>query len=320
MASEETQPRRRLVKEEQKYALEKLLGLSLNKLADQEVGLIQQLVDDLGHDVTKMKNLQDFLTKRNKSASTEAEMDTIRKTLRRLRDENDANPFSGGMTRVESAPSDSRHVPAPSIPDQKEPPIFEIEEIPLPVLPTPSGQESAPDGQPPSVPSSKPARPAVSAPSRAPAQRQPVAQKAPKPATAEAPAAQTQPPSPAILVERYIRCWNLKAFAPEYDCFVPGRLGVSKETYVDRRMATWLASNYESMNLTQELGNILMVRIKGHKANVLCTRVLSDSSKQTTFLELYDLQDVNGEWKIYSVDAGIASNELLVKQMAKATG
>ncbi len=314
MAFEENQPKRRFVKEAQKEALERLLGLTSDQLGDHEVDVIQKLVEDLSDDVQKMKRLGEFLDFRTKGNSTEVEMKTLRGVLQRMRDQKDNNPFAGGMARVEPAPVESRksepsNAPmpdnqevnneknsSPAIPDSSTPPVVTVESSPEPD-----------------------ASPSKSKPHKRPISLQRVLPKTPVSPVKDAPEAAPAPPmSPVQVVERYIRCWNQKAFAPEYDCFVPGRLGISKETYVDRRMATWLAANHETPNITQEIGQILMSRITGNRAHVLCTRNLLEYSKKIAYLELYDLHNINGEWRINSVDAGVASDELMMKQMAKA--
>lgn len=119
------------------------------------------------------------------------------------------------------------------------------------------------------------------------------------------------------VVEKYIRCWNAKAFGAEYDCFEPNRMGIDKETYMDRRMATWLVPNREDLHVSQELGNILKVQVTGSKARVLCTRIWNDHGKRKVHLDLYELRVCDGDWRIHNVETGIATDDLLVKHLAK---
>lgn len=133
-------------------------------------------------------------------------------------------------------------------------------------------------------------------------------------AEAELSASRTR--EPVDVVRKYIRCWNVKAFGAEYACFMTHRLGLSKETYADRRMAVWLSVNRDRLTLTQELGRILVTRVKGAKAQVLCTRIQTEQGKRTVYLELYDLRQTGDEWRIYSVDTGLADDDLIARQMA----
>lgn len=315
--------KRRFLREKQRNALEKLLGTSVLHLEEKELGILYQLADELEDDVSKLERIEDFLDRREGQERKRAEFDEIKKALRQAGAQRDNDPLSGGMARVESSPSAESD---PDTPEEgredsdEEPPLsFSIDEEFEQPIPTAPKQASTPEVDKQSTPHAATGQ--TEPPSSAPPGAQDVAGEQPEKSEASQEKPEPTHPSrkdePVKLVEKYIRCWNSKAFGVEYDCFEPNRMGINKETYMDRRMATWLVSNREELTVTQELGNVLKVHVTAGKARVLCTRIWNDHGKQAVYLELYELRPHDNEWRIHTVETGVATDDLLVKHLAR---
>ena len=111
-----------------------------------------------------------------------------------------------------------------------------------------------------------------------------------------------QPPQlePLDVVRRYIDAWNHKAFAAEFSCFAPSYLKMSKEDYVDRRMATYLAYN-RSGDFIQKLETVLKKHVEDNRAELLCLRSVREFHRLNRYLDLYVLKREEGQWRITAV-------------------
>jgi len=105
---------------------------------------------------------------------------------------------------------------------------------------------------------------------------------------------------PIEVVRRYILAWNHKAFAAEYECFSPSLMKMSKQDYVDRRMAAYLSYN-RGGDFTQNLETVLKTHMEGDRAEVVCLRTVREFHKLNRYTDFYTLQLEAEQWRITGV-------------------
>lgn len=311
-------PEKPILKEEQRKILEKLLDVDRAQLSPEEQLLMQKLVGQLESDTRRVKEFRKRVEGRGSLSDLIALLQQDTESFRKPPSEGvqEARP----ATPKKPLPLSEEQVFRPSASSQhltKPKPWNEVvgrakAESSGKVQPRKvdrSGISKTPSSQAPPVPPA-PVKPA-------PVKMEPVKPEPVQPAPAEAePKLQPLPPAPSSLskpkydpvevVSRYIRAWNQKAFAAEYECFSPSLVGMSKQSYIDRRMAIYLTYNRDG-HFQQQLGTVLKTHIDADLAEILCTRSVREFHKLNYYLDLYVLHLESGQWRITGVTTAIAS-------------
>ena len=148
----------------------------------------------------------------------------------------------------------------------------------------------------------------------------PVEIEPPPVAPAEEPAAAAiipAPPeetSPQEFIEKYVRAWNQKAFLVEYECFKPGFFAFPSADYIQRRMSTYLRLTRGGRHrVTQSITRFPQVRKTGDEAHVLCVRQVQYPRRTELFVDSYDLERAEGEWRIFGVKSTPATEKELTQ-------
>jgi hypothetical protein len=315
------------LKEEQKKTLEKLLQVDRSRLTPEEWELMQKLVNRLEVDSERIKrhrrqveqldtgnhNLDDVLSALRKSNTA----------FKSPFDKSKKQPGGSSGPSTEKAPAEKEDKPeAEQEPVRKAPlskekvvrPVKkpEISKRPRPWKSVVEKEEKKEEKKPePKVQE----EPAVEEPVAPPAGEEKPSSEVMETKEESVrlepvegkPTKTTQGLEPAAVVRRAIIAWNHKAFASEYECYVSGFFKMSKEDYVNRRMAAYL--NYQKRGeFSQEMGSILRNHIVGDTAEVMCTRKVREFHRTNHYIDLYVLKKDNGRWRIAGVSSVNAQN------------
>jgi len=316
-------PEKPILKEEQHKILEKLLDVDGNRLSPEEQLLMQKLLGQLESDSRRVKEIRKRIEGRGTLSDLisllQQDTESFRKPPAGEQRKPEAKPASPAS--AESAPAGEREVPprAPkkAAPLSREPVVRPRASPPRTVKPKPWKEiVTRPQGEARAEALPRTTRRDQPTTAMSPEKRVPRAAPEPSPAASEArPSSQAAGPaaspgakpeySPVEVISRYIRAWNQKAFASEYECFSPSLIPMSKEAYVDRRMATYLSYNRDGQ-FQQQLGTVLKTHIDGDTAEILCTRSVREFHKLNYYLDLYLLRLEQGGWRITGVKTAIA--------------
>lgn len=307
-------PDKPILKEEQKKILERLLEVDHQRLSPDELEMMQKLVHRLDEDSQRIRDMR-------RKVEGKGTLDSVLAALQK-------DPALARYTPPPVKP------PEPSVPKPPEPPASapKIEKPSKPVFsaqgpglepPKPKQEPSAEPRTPRPKPWSSvqpeprpanrrmtppPGKPAPDKPVVAPKEQEP--EKPPRPESStgskesevilEVAVPGQAKSDPVEVVRRYILAWNHKAFAAEYDCFSPSLMKMSKQDYVDRRMAAYLSYN-RGGDFTQNLETVLKTRIEGERAEVVCLRTVREFHKLNRYSDFYTLQLEAEQWRITGV-------------------
>jgi hypothetical protein len=308
-------PDKPILKEEQKKILERLLEVDHQRLSPDELEMMQKLIHRLDEDSQRIKDMR-------RKVEGKGTLDSVLAALQK----------DPALARYASQPVKP---PEPSAPKPQERPASapRIEKPSKSVLSAPGSnvERPKPRQEPPAelrTPRPRPwstvqpeVRPSnrrtTPPPPQKPAQAQPavkpVENEPEKPLPLEPPidlkgsevilevAVPEKPKSdPIEVVRRYILAWNHKAFAAEYECFSPSLMKMSKQDYVDRRMAAYLSYN-RGGDFTQNLETVLKTHVEGDRAEVVCLRTVREFHKLNRYTDFYTLQLEAEQWRITGV-------------------
>ncbi len=310
-----------ILKEEQRKILEKLLDVDRNRLSPEEQLLMQKLVGQLESDSQRVKEIRKRIEGRGSLSEIISLLQQDREAIQRPAVQVVEEPAP--PSAWEEPPAPVREAPEKKKPRRRKPvPLSEESVVRPQPKPEPTGKpkpwKEIIGAREAKVPPAAPAKPVArgkDTPPGPPQEAVPSVAAEPLPVDVK-PAAEPEPVAPAAapaskakfspveVVKRYVRAWNLKAFAAEYECFSPAFIEMSKETYVDRRMATYLSYNRDGKFL-QEMGTVLKTHLDGDLAEVLCTRSVREFHKLNYYLDLYVLKLENGQWRITGVTTAI---------------
>ena len=283
----------KILKEEQKDILRKLLEHSGNKLSLDEHTVLMDLMAELDSGAKRLKKLR-------KKAMPKNEFDTLMSILQTDEDDKEETqqerPFQLKFDEKKVPPKE----PAPEVSRQPKPmispepkPQFQIKPQPKPVVEKPVSK----------VPPVVSQKEEVSTLDTESAGVQPIL-----PKKEEKPVEASEEFSPSEVVTRYINAWNQKAFAVEYECFMPGMFSISLNDYVDTRMAVYLQSNKVG-ETKQELERIYREDVRGNSCEVNAYRLIITPNKTIRYADLYIMEKVGSSWKIKDVETKIESQE-----------
>ncbi len=307
-------PEKPILKEEQKKILERLLEVDHQRLSPDELEMMQKLVHRLDEDSQRIKDMR-------RKVEGKGTLDSVLAALQK----------DPELARFTPPPVKA---PEPSAPKPQERPASapRIEKPSKSGLsaPSPAVAPSKPKLEPPAElrtprpkpwssvqPETRPTNRRMTPPPRKPAAVKPsvapVEQESEKPPQPEAPsgskesevilevaAPEKAKSDPVEVVRRYILAWNHKAFAAEYECFSPSLMKMSKQDYVDRRMAAYLSYN-RGGDFTQNLETVLKTHIEGDRAEVVCLRTVREFHKLNRYSDFYTLQLEAEQWRITGV-------------------
>ena len=342
-----------ILKEEQKRILERLLEIDRSSLNNDEQELMKKLVDQLGADTQRIKEVRRRLEGRGVLSEL---LETLQKDAKEFRtpsseDSSGASPATPPPQKpLPQEPSKPPQRPAsPRRPTAaaesssvervlRTPPKATLSSKPrpwgkvvkrdqeTPAPPTEPEPESAPQEreiaavQPESIAPPEPSRrqelefPEMESSDLAPTEEEIEALAAQssldqeEPVSLEKTEAEQRENTPVAVVRRYIQAWNRKAFATEFECFSSTLVKMSKEDYVNRRMATFLTYNRRG-DFSQEMGTVLRTHNDKNRAEVLCSRIVREFHRQNRYIDLYVLKSEKGKWRITGVTSEIARKD-----------
>lgn len=312
-------PDKPILKEEQKKILERLLEVDHQRLSPDELEMMQKLVHRLDEDSQRIKDMRRKVegkgTLDSVLAALQKDPDLARYTPMPVKPPEPpvsrAAPHPASAPRIERPSKSSLSKP---VPEAQAPPAPSKPKMEPPAdLRTPRPKpwsEVQPEARPTSrrmtpapVPKAAPVRPPVpevETKPEEPPQSQPPIHPEGSEVILEVAVPEKPKADPVEVVRRYIVAWNHKAFAAEYECFSPSLMKMSKQDYVDRRMAAYLSYN-RGGDFTQNLEGVLKIHVEGSRAEVVCLRTVREFHKLNRYTDFYLLQLEGEQWRITGV-------------------
>ncbi len=308
-------PDKPILKEEQKKILERLLEVDQQRLSPDELEMMQKLIHRLDEDSQRIKDMR-------RKVEGKGTLDSVLAALQK----------DPALARYTPQPVKPPEPPAPK-PQERPASAPRIEKpsksalaAPGPAVETPKPRQESPAelrtprprpwsaGQPEIRPTNRrttpppPRKTAPVQPAAAPVEKEPEKPLPPEPpidpkgseVILEVAVPEKPKSDPIEVVRRYILAWNHKAFAAEYECFSPSLMKMSKQDYVDRRMAAYLSYN-RGGDFTQNLETVLKIHVESDRAEVVCLRTVREFHKLNRYTDFYTLQLEAEQWRITGV-------------------